>query len=99
MASMTMRRQPLFVPSVLLLGTSVTFKPFLSKAVILVPVYDGWLFAGGIVVVGSVAVAVLLVKSSNKLLLRILPVIGDTGDSAVVGGSIDKIVLPFVEFK
>lgn len=84
-ANMTTRRQP---SPTLLLGTSVIFNPFLSKAVIFtLPLFE--LF-----------VVLPVVRSSNRLLLlRIFPLVGDIGDSVVVAGSIDKILLPFVLFK
>lgn len=61
------------------------------------PAFDGAVLLFVVVAV-VVVVVVLLVRSSNKLLLRILADIGDTGDRADCG-SIDKILLPFVEFK
>lgn len=79
-ANMITRQQP---SPTLLLGTSVIFNPFLSKAVILTPPFG--LFV------------VLPVRSSNRLLLRILPLVGDIGDNVV--GSIDRILLPFVLFR
>lgn len=80
-ANMTTRRQP---SPTLLLGTNVIFNPFLSKAVILTPPIVE-------------LVVELPVRSSNRLLLRILPLVGDIGDNVV--GSIDRILLPFVVFK
>lgn len=82
-ANMTTRRQP---SPTLLLGTNVIFNPFLSKAVILTLPF-------------VLFVELPVVRSSNRLLLRIFPLVGDSGDSVVVAGSIDKILLPFVLFK
>lgn len=82
-ASMTTRRQP---SPTLLLGTNVIFKPFLSRAVIFTLPF-------------VLFVVLPVVRSSNRLLLRILPLVGDIGDRVVVAGSIDKILLPFVLFK
>lgn len=85
-ASMTTCRHP---SPTLFLGTSVIFNPFLSSAVIFTPPIE-------LVVV--VNVVELPVRSSSRLLLRILPLVGDIGVK-VDFGSIDRILLPLVLFK